>query len=67
MLQSPYRQTVHAPINDLDEYSDDLHRARSRIEYGGNNQETLLEYGETLLERCDFLDAKLCINVRIHS
>ena len=68
MPHSPYRTTVYPPIKDLDGFRRDLNQHRADEENGESNKWArgeLLEIGETLLEHCDFLEAKLDIKVRI--
>lgn len=69
MPHSPYRKTIHPPIDDMDEYIKDLNRYRVGWE---NEQievkylpEMLLSIAEPAIEHCKFLETKLEIKVRI--
>lgn len=68
MPHSPFHKTVHAPIQNLYVYKQNLGRFRISIEddeCDGDTYSELLGTGELLLEHCDFLEAKLNIKVRI--
>ncbi|KAI9677486.1 MAG: hypothetical protein M1817_006440 [Caeruleum heppii] len=69
MPHSPYRKTVHAPLQDLSQHRHDLIQNRVRFEDGENDkfaEEVLLEIGEDLIQQCDFLADKLEIKRRDH-
>jgi len=69
MPHSPYRTTVHPPINDLGYCRQTLTRQRLSYDDGQRDKEaeaTLLGVGDDLLEHCEFLETKLDIKVRFH-
>lgn len=69
MPQSPYRQTVYPPIQDVDQYRRELILHRASWEDGARDKDlvdSLLDTGERLGEHCEFLETKLDIKVRAY-
>ena len=67
MPQSPYRETVYPPIQDVDEYRRDLNMYQAREDRGERiGDYELLEFAEPLVKHCEFLEAKLDIKVSIY-
>jgi hypothetical protein len=69
MPHSPYDDAVYPPIQDLEEYRQDLRKLRSGFEEGERDKHMLhelLQCGESLLAHCDFLDKKLEIKIRVY-
>ena len=67
MPQSPYRETVYPPIQDVDEYRRDLNMYQACEDRGERIGDCeLLEFAEPLVEHCEFLEAKLEIKVSIY-
>ena len=68
MPHFPSHKLVHAPIQNLYVYRQNLGQFQTSIEDGQSDEDRdlgLLGIGELLLEHCDFLEAKLDIKVRI--
>lgn len=67
MAHSPYTQTVHSPIKNLESYRDDLceERVRWRTSFDTDDdaEERLLHLSEDLLKHCDFPNMKVEIKV----
>lgn len=66
MPHSPHQKTIHAPIDNLGDYTSALARHRAEIEDDVRDKyrdETLLAISEELLEHCEFLEEKLRIKV----
>ncbi|KAL8930438.1 MAG: hypothetical protein Q9208_000622 [Pyrenodesmia sp. 3 TL-2023] len=62
MPHSPLQKTVHAPINNLEYYKDELARHRCGINDGERDkdrEEELLDIGQDLFDQCEFLEDKL--------
>lgn len=62
MPHSPYTQTVHPPIADLDSYKTNIGGYKARFEDGDTDKYDagcLLEIAEDLMEHCEFLDGKI--------
>jgi hypothetical protein len=66
MAHSPYAQVVYPPIDDLSEYQQQLVLLRSEWDVGKLDKcapQVLLDFGDTLLEQCKFLEGKISVLV----